>query len=352
MNKILKEALHLSETILSELELSSASLTSIALKASRLARILGHFDEHQIFLYEAGGYPSSPTGLTHKTWNLAVKANRTYKDKSKDEIKEYAHVESIEQLENIVATAKESIHAARDPDISLTSANPHQYISHPAGNSSERSSLRSLIATKTKVIAQRRAYIYEYVSKVHYEVKYSSVANDIFDRIRSKVDSKIGDTIPDAVKKFTAVYDNLVSSNDEDWSNAVHSCRRILQDTADALYPSREDKVINIGGKDKIIKLGPDNYINRLIAYVEDKTESERFRSIVGSHLKYLGERLDAVFQAAQKGSHSVISTREEADRYVVYTYLVVGDILDLDESSQNKPEYQKQETHTSSSAS
>lgn len=46
--------------------------------------------------------------------------------------------------------------------------------------------------------------------------------------------------------------------------------------------------------------------------------------------MKYLGERLDSIFQAAQKGSHDVISSQDEADRYVIYTYLVVGDILQL----------------------
>jgi hypothetical protein len=49
----------------------------------------------------------------------------------------------------------------------------------------------------------------------------------------------------------------------------------------------------------------------------------------VGSHLEFIGERLDSVFQAAQKGSHGVVD-KAEADRYVVYTYLIVGDILSL----------------------
>jgi hypothetical protein len=44
----------------------------------------------------------------------------------------------------------------------------------------------------------------------------------------------------------------------------------------------------------------------------------------------FLGDRLDAVFKAAQKGSHADIVTREEADRYVVYTYMIVGDLMSL----------------------
>ena len=49
-----------------------------------------------------------------------------------------------------------------------------------------------------------------------------------------------------------------------------------------------------------------------------------------GSHLRYLGDRLDSVVLAGHKGTHDDIVSREEADRYVVYTYLLVGDILSL----------------------
>lgn len=63
---------------------------------------------------------------------------------------------------------------------------------------------------------------------------------------------------------------------------------------------------------------------------MEDLSESKRFQSIVGSQLRFLGDRLDSVFEAAQKGSHTVIMNQAEADRYVVYTYLILGDVLAL----------------------
>ncbi|MNJ55071.1 hypothetical protein D3C77_505450 [compost metagenome] len=214
--------------------------------------------------------------------------------------------------------------------MSISSANPHQHVFSPEGNAKERKEHFETIRSKSKILADRRAYIYNFVSGIHYELKFSSVSDDIFQRTRVKVDKKIGDIVPGAVKKFAAVYENLVSENDEDWANAVHSCRRILQETADALYPAREDKVIGVGKNQKTIKLGADSYINRLVAYVEENSNSDRFNEIVGSHMKYLGERLDSIFKAAQKGSHHVIASQDEADRYVIYTYLVIGDILQL----------------------
>jgi len=137
--------------------------------------------------------------------------------------------------------------------------------------------------------------------------------------------------IPDAVQRFTAAYDNLRSENPEDWSNAVHSCRRILQDLADAVFPATdEDRQVQDEGGMKKVKLGKGHYINRIIAFLGDRSSSARFEQIVGSHLRFVGDRLDAVFSAAQKGSHQTILRREEADRFVVYTYLIVGDVLSL----------------------
>ncbi len=133
------------------------------------------------------------------------------------------------------------------------------------------------------------------------------------------------------MQRFSAAYDNLRSTNPEDWSNAVHSCRRILEDLADSVFPPQQEpriKVVN--GREIKIQLKKQNYINRIVAFVEDNSESGRFVAIVGSHLRFLGDRLDAAFGAAQKGTHQTIVSREEADRYVLFTYMLVGDIIAL----------------------
>jgi len=103
-----------------------------------------------------------------------------------------------------------------------------------------------------------------------------------------------------------------------------------LQDLADALLPPTIDRIVIVGGKEKPIKMGANNYINRLMAFIEGHSASNRFTSLVGSNLGFIGDRLDSVFQAAQKGSHATIHDRSEADRYVIYTYMIIGDIIGL----------------------
>jgi len=94
--------------------------------------------------------------------------------------------------------------------------------------------------------------------------------------------------------------------------------------------PQREDRIKTTKGKNKTIKLGQEQYINRLIAFIEDHGSSTRFKHLVGSHLNFIGERLDSIVQAAQKGTHDEIVSPQEADRYVIYTYMIIGDILAL----------------------
>lgn len=324
-----EEALALSAEVLADIELSRTSLVAAALKAGRLARLLNDYESQAIFQFEAGGYPSTPTGVEPDVWSLAGAAGRTHERQDPETKKQtsYAFLESIEQLESRVETGRLALQAAQDRDVSVSSSNPNQYVTPPSGNVNERIAIRRNIAEASERLASRRALIHGYATRRYYELKFSGVAQNVFSAVREAVDGKIGETVPDAVQKFASVHDNLRSANPEDWSNAVHSCRRILQDLADALFPPQTEKRKTADGRE--IQLEADNYINRIVCFAEDNSGSARFVDLVGSHLRFLGDRLDAVFKAAQKGSHASVS-HEEANRYVIYTYMLVADLLSL----------------------
>ena len=333
--EVLQEALSLSSEIMGDIELSRIPFVAVALKASRLARLLNEVDAQNVFRYEASGYPANPDGVPPEIWRLAQLAGRTYywRDPTSKEDKLVAFLESVEQLEHQIEGAKLALQSAADRDVSISSANPSQYLFTPTGNYLERQGLLGQLKTASQRLGGRRALIYDYASRKYYDLRYSSLAQDVFSEIRQAVERDIGDVIPDAVNKFVSVHDNLRSENTEDWSNAVHSCRRILQDLADALFPAQKQPRVSASGKK--IKLGPDNFINRLVCFAEDNSQSKRFNEIVGSNLEFLGNRLDAIFQAAQKGSHATVN-QEEANRYVIYTYILVGDLLSLHRSNNN----------------
>ena len=327
--KALNDALRLSEEIIKNIELSEIPLSNIALKTARLARLINDFEMIEIMEYEISGYPTSPSGFVPKDkWKLGIKANRL---KSEDST-QYIYQESIEQLEGELDFNKIAIEVARDADISFSSANPRQSPSTYTGNWKERTDIRERNIIASQRLASRRSFIYQYVLQKYLELEYSNIADDIFANIREKVEKKIGKLVPESIKRFNAVYDNLKTENTEDWSNAVHSCRRILEDLANAVYPPTEDKKIEIEGNKKIIKLDRTHYMNRIMEFIVEVSKSKSLTSIIGSQVKFLEDRLYSTYEASNKGTHSTIVSKDEANRIVLYTYLLIGDILSLKE--------------------
>jgi hypothetical protein len=328
----LDEAKDLAEEIIKNIELGEISLERCALKTVRLARLRNDFSSEEMFRLEVDGYSKHAGGISPEDWARALRARRDFsrEDPKTKEISTLIFVESIGALESTIETQKLALESARDGNVSITSANPHQFVRANSGNVYERNNIKKSIGIATTRLSSRRSLIYDFAMSQYYELKFSGIVDDLFSRIRERVDRNIGEIIPSSVKRFSAIYDNMRSDNPEDLSNAVHSCRRILQDLADILFPATEDKVVEANGKQRRVKLGPDNYINRLVAYVEQNSDSERFEEIVGSHISFLGERLDSVFKAAQKGSHATIINKSEADRYITYTYMLVGDLLSI----------------------
>lgn len=221
--KQLKEAASLSEEILADIELNRTTLTDASLKVSRLARLLNDFDSSTLFVYEAGGYPSTPNGVSPEVWRIAQMAGRVYeeKDPKTGEIREFAYLQSINELEVRIATAREGIVVAKDRDVSLSSANPRQFLGIQPSNLAERSTLRNDAIESAKKLAKSRSYMYAYVSRRYYELMFSDVAYDIFHSSREFVENKIADIVPDALKMTGVIKDYLATDNPERFSSIL-----------------------------------------------------------------------------------------------------------------------------------
>lgn len=312
----LTEALGLVEEALRALELNELPLPNVAMRAGRVARLLEDVDFSQIFSFEVGGYPASSDRMSPEMWRLTELANRHYTEGAPDTPPEtLAYLDSIEALETGLTIARDRLE--------VVNASPHDQSDWSIGF--ERAALASEVDRFLRRVAARRGLLHGYLSATYFQLKYSQITADAFERVRTRVDSVMRQRIPSAVQQFDSAYANLESANPEDWANAVHSCRRILEGLADALFPPADDRMKN----GVTIKLGPKHYKNRLACYAEDRSSSASFDAVVGTSLTFLVDRLDAVFGAANKGTHAAIS-RTEADRYVIYTYMVLGDLLSL----------------------
>ncbi len=326
----IKECTQLASDILKNFELSELPMSNIVLKCLRLCRLMNDEDGILLFTYESTGYPSTPDGMTSDSWRIAQLAGRRYKRKETVDgetiTNEYAKTQLLPDLEEAIVAQKIRLSAATDPDVSISSANPHQYVHAPLGNATERNSIVTSIRDNQNLIQKIKGNLYSYVLSIYNKLMYGNIIEDTFTKSRLAVNDKLAEICPKAIEKFVAVYNNMDSDNPEDWANAVHSCRRVLLDLADALYPPSDEPII-CGNKQ--IKVGAEQYINRLIQFILSKNGSRTYSQIVGADLASVGERLDAIYNATNKGTHRDVS-KEEAARYIVHTYLLISDIIAL----------------------
>ncbi len=327
------EALILSREILRNFELSEIPLSNIALKTARLAHLLGEFDYKKAFLFEVSGYYSFSDGMPPDVSKIAQLANRS---STNSQGKGKAYARSIDQMISEKRAYIEALRVSVDPDVSLSSANRFQQISAPVGNRQERKNILLALRVLEQQLSERKAFIYNYIMEKNVELEFGENLYDVFLSNLELVRIRISQIAPDGVKKLNSIIENLKSSNEEDWSNAAHTCRRLLKSIADVVFPPQKE---NIKANGKSIKAGEEQYINRLIAFVEKNKSSSTYSKVVGSQLKFLGDRLDAISNAAQKGSHHVLKDKSEAENYFVYTSLILSDILSLQE---NQPDFSK----------
>lgn len=120
---------------------------------------------------------------------------------------------------------------------------------------------------------------------------------------------------------LSAAFENATSNNPEHWANAAGTCRRLVKAVADALRPPGPD----VDGR----KMGKGNYVNRLIDWITENSDSDTSATMITADLSYLGKRLDAADAAGQKGAHAEVD-RFDASRFITGTYLVLGDVLRL----------------------
>lgn len=341
------ESLSLAEEILKDIELGTLSISSVVPKVLRLARLRGDTNAIEWLRLEMSGYTSTPDGIPPTEWAIGAYCKRYYQEKDKSGIVQtYMRYESVGRIETEIESAKMQLQVSVDPNISVSSANPSQYVFSPHGNTFERSGLRSSIIKWTSVLDKIKSALYEYVLQIYYQLKFGDISETVFERKRNFVNARLADMVPTAIKELVSAYDNLKSDNESDWSNATNSCRRLLKEAADVLFPADPDNKKTKDGH----KLTDQEYKNRLIEYVKSKDKSKSFERIVGSQLSYLTNRLDALNEYHAKGVHEKV-TREEAETLVIYTYLIAGDILSLTEPNKvdSKPEVETGETKVNS---
>jgi len=166
---------------------------------------------------------------------------------------------------------------------------------------------------------KRRAHGFS--SALFNKFKFSGTVRNCFDVLKTAVDDKLLDLIPALAEQLMLAFKAVSSAKEEEWSQALTTCRRLLEGLADQLHPASSESVKGRG-------LGQGQYVNRLWAFMDVAIESESNKELAKAHVDFLGAWLEKANKITNKGVHAEVQ-QLEAVKAIFHTYLVVADLLE-----------------------
>lgn len=297
------EALRLAEALLEDVELQRLKASEVVLKASRLARLVGHEDLQEFLALERDGYPDATSRWVKKAGRLSDLKDDTYYP---------APITKIEALRNSSAQAIEALSGGGNysGNYALVAGREHdKKISNHAAS----------LGTLEAVCGQVVATVYDMVVDIYHELMFSELQASLFAQAQADVDGALAKAGGSALDKIEKVSARLRDGDAESVSQALTTCRRLIVAVAGHVFPAR-DGTYDVGGTE--LKVGEANVLNRLQAHLHATTASKSRRDRIRRGLSDLFDRCSA-------GTHDAVSGQEA--RFVfLQTYVLLGEILTL----------------------
>jgi hypothetical protein len=299
----------LAKELLDDIELNRMRAEHLLLKATRLARWMGSEETQQWLRLEMIGYNNSDE-VSLKYMSLTGRWT--------DRAKGIGYWGPLSQQEASIEAEKAKLAAMRTPDAGGEWAN--LAITNVTNAMSQTANIIStLSAIRSRVLAR----LHQFVSEVYYSSVFEGLSESIFEKYKQDVDVLIAESCSKVLNQIPAVMDRLAEAHPEAVSQALATCRRIMESFADSIFPPTED-TIEIGGN--TLNLGPDKHQNRINAYIHQHTSSQ-------TRKKRLRQNIANLFDRVSTGVHADV-TLEEARALFLNTYLLLGVILHIERNN------------------
>lgn len=340
--------LEVSEEILANLENEDIPFEKILAKCKKLARLRNDYQALNWFTLELHGYNEKdiPEGIKQaELYECARQAGRaTLVNNSitkKDEPRYW--IESVPEIEADIQTNIIALENLKPPSQFIPAVSKSSYHSIYTGQTSsehviekyqdvlsavqvQRNNLQTNVKHNRTLLSKVRNSVYNHVLNINLQLKFESITESIFQSTKELVDKKLAIICPEAMKKFLAAYDRLKSSNPEEWSQALSSCRNILKEFADYVYPAQNDVANMADGTTLIVTA--DKYKNRLLAFI-DKNASGHKRRLLIARSADLASRVHCLNDMLSQGTHEGLEITD-VNICVIDTYLLIGSLISI----------------------
>ncbi len=330
MTKI-EQALECCDKVLEGFELGNITVSSSLLLCIRIARLLNDIESIEWLTYENSGYPRTAEGhIINEAWEIAYKNGRgSYNEKKQKVI----FTEIASELEARIETQRKAINNFTTEGVSTAGEFSHVAMNNLTGAvTSSTGALIKNISENEKKLSMLKSKYYDYALRKQIEISFGNVTADIFYAYREDVDNYFSKLSSSTLLKLQAIEDKLSSDNPELFSQALATCRRLFENTSKELFdkhfPNYNEKTYKTkSGKN--IDVSETHYLNKLSAVIEKLTDKSMSKSLIGSNIIYLIDRLEYLNKLQSKGVHSEI-TKKDAMQCIIHTYICIGDILSL----------------------
>lgn len=228
---------------------------------------------------------------------------------------------NVEKSQVYLDTYSSTIEAAKDPPISITSANPNEFVGWSAhkGNSLERQDIRQQQQNAVQTIAHYKTQTYEFVMRVYYTYLFGQEASSILDDYKKRVSNEILKRFPELKDSFEVINENINSINPRDWAAVASECRNILIKLSGQLWKKTEKEFTRPNGD--VIKIEGEK--NMLIAYVDTKVGWPNLNKARDEKLCGI---IHEVFGIGGKQKREI--DKNEVSTSVVDTYIFLADLI------------------------
>lgn len=299
-----EEALRVAEELLADIELKRLKASEVALKANRVARLVGH-DELLTFLaLERNGYRGDGT---ENDW-----IDRAGRRSGKDGKFYSAPLAKVEANLDGAREALNTLQGGGNYSGEWASIAGREHDQKITGYS-------EIIGVWSGICGQVVGTIYDIVVEVYHELQFSQLQATLFADTQTKVDGALAVASGSALDKIERISDRLREGDPESVSQALTTCRRLIDSCADHVFPAGSERYELDG---QLLQVGQQNVLNRLQAYAHTQDVSKGRRDRLRRTLSDLYDRCSA-------GTHAEISVQEA--RFVfLHTYVLLGEVLTL----------------------
>jgi DNA uptake protein ComE-like DNA-binding protein len=307
------------EETVKDLENPKSSISSSIKKLKRAAILLNENDVSIWCDIQLGDNKYTTVLTTYVESYIAYDSDRNEVTKKRIKLAEdninKSGIKFGKHINNEELTVKATISGGGFVDIAFIEEKYNDLVRSKRGNDDTyfKTNLQNTLAV-VKTIAHRLA------TEIYKNHAFKELAESNFNVLKRNVEDVLFDLDAELAEKMMLAFKAVSSDKSEEWSHALTTCRRFIEQLADKLYPASDEK---LNGR----LLGKANHINRLWAFMDKAIESDTNKTLAKAHVDFLGAYLQNLYKISNKGVHSGLK-RLEALKSVMHIYLMCADML------------------------